>query len=311
MTVIDLHSFKPTSAPLETVLCLGNFDGVHIGHQALISQTVEQKNRLSDTHPNIKSGVGFFRRAPHELITGKTSAHLTVLEDKLLIFSRLGLDVAFIYDYSDIGNLSPEQFVTDVLKKECGCIFAVCGYNFRFGRGASGDAELLSKLTNGNAYTVEQIKLDGMSVSSSAIRKLISSGDIEKANAMLGRPYSIRAVVLHGKKLGRRLGIPTVNQSFSSELAIPEKGIYISQTYIDGVPFKSVSNVGIRPSVEDGAGINCETHILGFEGDLYGCELTVEFLKRLREEIKFDSIDALTNQIKKDIEQPKEYFNKK
>jgi len=311
MTVIDLHSFETTSAPDETILCLGNFDGVHLGHRALIAQTVKRKEELISTHPTLKSGIWFFRRSPHEIITGEKSAHLTSLDEKLKIFSSLGLDVAFIYDYSEIGKFTPERFVSEVLKKECGCIFSVCGYNFRFGLNAAGDASLLSELMNGNAHTVDNVTFGNAGVCSSEIRRLIAEGNVEEANAMLGRHYSLTAEILHGKQLGRRLGIPTINQKFPSDVAIPQKGIYISKTLIDGTYMPSVSNIGVRPSVENGASINCETYILDFDGDLYGKTVSVEFLKKLRNEIKFDCIEALKAQITKDIERTKEYFDKK
>lgn len=311
MTVIDLHSFKPAEVPSKTLLCLGNFDGVHIGHRALIAETVKRTKEFRALLPEVKSGVFFFRRAPHEIITGEKLLHLASFDEKLSFFSELGLDIAFVYDYEEIGKFSPEAFVSDILKKECGCIFAVCGYDFRFGYKAEGDAERLSLLMNGNTYTVSEVSLDGERVSSSNIRRFIADGNIEGANAMLGRPYLLNAEVLHGKKLGRSLGIPTINQKFPPDFAIPKKGIYISQVTVNGATFPSVSNIGVRPSVEDGASINCETYILGFSGDLYGKKITVEFLKRLRDEIKFDSVAALKAQINKDIEKTKEYFNKK
>ena len=311
MTVIDLHSFKPAEAPSKTLLCLGNFDGVHIGHRALIAETVKRKAEFCASLPEVKSGVFFFRRAPYEIITGEKLLHLASFEYKLAFFAELGLDVAFIYDYEEIGRFSPEDFVSNILKKECGCIFSVCGYDFRFGYKAEGDAERLSSLMNGNTYTVSEVSLDGERVSSSNISKLIAEGNIENANKMLGRPYFLNAEVLHGKKLGRSLGIPTINQKFPSDFAIPKKGIYISATTVNGAVFSSVSNIGVRPSVEDDATINCETYILDFEGDLYGKKITVEFLKRLRDETKFDSIDSLKSQINKDIEKTKEYFHKK
>ena len=311
MTVINLHTLQVDTPPKNTVLCLGNFDGVHIGHRMLAEETVRQKNQLLAKYPDIKSGAWFFARSPLEIITGENRPCITDLDQKLEIFSELGIDYAFIYDYEDIGHYSPKKFVSDVLKKECGCVFAVCGYNFKFGKGALGNAEILSHLMDGAVSVVEQVFYKQQSVSSSEIRKFIADGEIEKANAMLGRNHSIYAEVVLGKQLGRKLGIPTINQKIPDGFATPHKGIYVSRTIVDGISYPSVSNIGVRPSVENTPFMNCETYIIGFEGDLYGQKIKVEFLKRLRDEIKFDSIDALRSQIMTDIEQTKEYFRQK
>lgn len=311
MTVINLHTLQIESPSASTVLCLGSFDGVHIGHRTLAKETVRRKNELSEKYSELKSGAWFFERAPLEIITGKAQPHITDFEQKLALFAELGLDYAFVYGYEEIGVYSPEKFVSDVLKKECRCIFAVCGYNFKFGKGAAGDAALLLRLMDGNAAIIDKVSLDGQNVSSSEIRKLIADGDMELANALLGRNHFICNEVVHGKHLGRRLGIPTINQKIPDGFATPQKGIYISRALIDGKYYDSVSNVGFRPSVEDTAFMNCETHIIGFDGDLYGQKIKVEFLKRLRDEKKFDNIDGLRAQILTDIEQTKEYFRQK
>ena len=308
MTVIDLKTFKEASISFPTVLCLGNFDGVHVGHRELVRETLAQAEAIRAKLPDVKSGAWFFRRAPLEIITGRSLPHLADLAQKLELFSELGLDYAFICDYEDIGSFSPEKFVDDVLKRDCGCVYAVCGFNFKFGKGAVGNAALLSLLMGQKVSVINEVKLGGETVSSSKIREHIAGGFIEKANALLGRSYSVKSPVIHGKKLGRTLGLPTINQSLDTEFATLKNGIYVSRVHVDGQIFPSVSNIGVRPSVESTASVNCETHIIGFDGDLYGKSVKVEFLKRLRDEIKFDGIDALKAQIQKDVEQTKEYF---
>ena len=310
MTVIDLHTFKEVQAPPHSVLCLGNFDGVHLGHRALAEEVLRKKDRLLPQYPNLKCGAWFFRRPPLDIITGRTTPLLTDNTQKLELFSSLGLDYAFIGDFDEVGGFSPQKFVSDILKKDCGCIFAVCGYNFKFGSKALGDARLLNELMDGNSSTVNQVMLGDESISSSKIRMLISEGDITKANTLLGRKYSIHGQVLHGKKLGRTIGTPTVNQELALNIATPKRGIYISKTLVDGEWFPSVSNIGIRPSVEDSHKLNCETYILGFDRDVYGKDITVEFHCRLRDEHKFESVEALKNQIIKDIESTEIYFKK-
>ena len=311
MKVIDLRSVTECEPPKKTVLCLGNFDGVHLGHRRLIDETVRKTEYLRGADKDIKSGAWFFNRSPFEIINGTALPHLADLEQKLRLFADMGLDVAFVYDFEDIGGYSPELFVDEILKKECGCVFAVCGYNFRFGRDAHGNAETLKELMNGNAEIVEKVVSGERSISSSLIRNLISEGNIEEANALLGRNYSFCAEVVHGKQLGRKLGIPTINQNIPEGMAKPKNGIYISQTVIDGKKYGSVSNFGYRPSVTDNPFINCETYILNFKGNLYGKNVRVEFIKRLRGEKKFDSVDALKSQINEDIRQTEKYFKSK
>jgi len=308
MTVIDLQKLEKALPPKRSVLCLGNFDGVHVGHRALILETIKQKELLKAQYPDIKCGAWFFRRAPLDIISGRNTPLITDFSQKLDVFSALGLDYAFVYEYEDIGALSPESFISDVLKKDCGCVYAVCGYNFKFGVNASGDANLLSKLMDGKVSVVDRVTLGQKNVCSSEIRRLIADGNISEVNSLLGRNYSIHGVILHGKMLGRKLGIPTINQKIPSDLAILKKGIYISRALVGQKWLPSVSNIGVRPSVENTDEINCETHIIGFDGDLYGKDVKVEFLHRLRNEIKFESIDMLKAQVNRDIEEAKAYF---
>lgn len=310
MTVINLHTLTEDTAPLTTVLCLGSFDGVHIGHQKLVRETVNTKNKLSALHKDIKSGVIFFGSSPREFITGITVPLIINQVEKLRIFKELGLDYAFIFDFEDVVNMSAKAFVSEILNNTLGCVHAVCGYNFNFGKNASGHAHDLLKLMGGNATVIDKVSIDGIDVSSSNIRNFIANGDVSYVNLLLGRNYSINGTVIHGKKLGRAIGIPTVNMQIDKGYAVLKNGIYVSQIKIGEKIYRSVSNIGIRPSVKDNDLINCETHIIGYVGDLYGQNLTVEFLNHIREERKFDSIDELKSQILKDIETAKKYINK-
>ena len=310
MTVIDLHTRKVAAPPECSVLCLGNFDGVHIGHRELALRTIQKKDELLKTYPNVKSGAWFFRHAPLAIIKNTKIPLLTTLEQKLDLFEEIGLDLAFIYDYADIGSHSPEEFVSQVLKSDCNCLYAVCGYNFRFGKNAAGDATMLSSLMDGQVSVVDEITLGDHKVSSTIIRGLLTNGEIEKANALLGRSFSICEKVIHGKRLGRTIGSPTINQILPEGSVILKRGIYVSLTHIGQKTYRSVTNVGLRPSVECSEQLNCETYIIDFEGDLYDRKIKVEFLARLRDEIKFSSVDQLKEQIEKDVKATIEYFNK-
>ncbi len=308
MTIIDLKTMREASPPPFSVLCLGNFDGVHFGHIALVKEAVDQCEKKCSEYDGIVSGACFFRTPPSNYFLSAPIPQLTTFEQKLHLFADCGLEMAFVMDFEEVGGLSPEQFVKQVLAETCHCVFAVCGFDFRFGKNAVGTADTLKTLMCGAASIIPPICRENQVVSSSAIRQRIADGEMHLVPALLGRPFCLYAEVLHGKALGRTIGIPTVNQYFPGNLAIPKYGIYITQTVIDGTVYPSVSNVGIRPTVNDGSQINCETHILDFDGDLYGRTVEVRFLKRLRDEMRFHSIDALRAQIHRDILQTREYY---
>ena len=307
--IIDLKTMTETEAPLFSVLCLGNFDGVHIGHSALIKATVQAKERLSPSMAGLGSGAWLFDPPSSVVRNPNAPPQLTTLDEKLTRFAALGLDYAFLADFATLRDLCTSDFVEKVLKQTCHCVYAVCGFNFRFAKNASGDAETLLSLMDGKGETVDRVTLDGETVSSSTIRRLLSEGNVEKANRMLGLPFTLTAEVLHGKARGKDLGVPTINQCFEKGTIRPLGGVYISKTFIEGTPFPSVSNVGTRPTFERGESVNCETHILGYNGDLYGKTLTVQFLKHLRNEVAFSSIDLLKKQLQQDIELTAKYFN--
>lgn len=294
--------------PSAAVLCLGNFDGIHLGHRKLIEATLAAKESDAFASEGLMAGAWFFRTPPSEVLTGVAVPQIMTLEEKLSKFAELGLDCAYLADFSEMHRLSPSAFVNDVLKAICHCVFAVCGFNFHFAYKGEGNADTLKNLMDGNAHVIDCLSIDGETVSSSRIRTLLQKGDVSAAEALLGGGYSLSAPVLHGKKLGREMGFPTINQVFPSTAVIPKNGIYVTSTLIDGRPYPSVSNIGVRPSVEVAGGVNCETHIIGFEGDLYGKAPTVIFKARLRDEQAFPSLDALITQIGRDIEATKTYY---
>lgn len=298
---------KEAPPPAYSVLCLGNFDGVHIGHRALIMETSRQKERLCCYH-GIAGGAWLFEVPPSFSLTESGAPQLTSLNEKLVLFASLGLDYAFLANFDKLRDLEPAEFVEEILKKQCRCVYTVCGFNFRFAKHAMADATVLQKLMDGNATILDCIMQDGKPVSSSAIRALLANSELPKANKMLGRPYSLTAPVLHGKALGKTIGIPTVNQMFDTHTMRPEGGIYVSRTWVGGTAFPSVSNIGTRPSFDDGDFINCETHIIGYDGDLYGTEVTVEFFERLRSEIRFPNTEALRAQLREDIANAINFF---
>ncbi len=293
------------------VLALGTFDGVHIAHQRLIEEAIELKSRLSAD----SVGAWCFSDSPLSYLTGKSIPVLSNTEDKVNTMLSLGLDTVAVGEFKDFCNMSAEDFVGEVLKKRLNCVGVVCGFNHRFGKMGRGNAELLKRAFGDDAVVVvPEMKLDGETVSSSAIREHIQSGDIEKANSLLGRPFSFKSKVVCGKKLGRCLGFPTANQFFPEGIAVPKRGIYATLCITaKGEKYYGVSNVGVRPTIVDGSDThksNCETYIHGFSGDIYGELLTVSFCKYLRPEKKFDTVESLKEQIAVDLACALEYFQK-
>lgn len=228
------------------------------------------------------------------------------------MLAACGVDLAYIYDFAELRDRTPEAFVKDVLIDTLGAKAAFAGYNYRFGKQASGDADALLRLCQAagiHCGITERVDALGESVSSTRIRRLLGSGDVETANALLTYPYALRAPVLHGKALGRTLGLPTVNQSFGDRL-VPAHGIYYTKTEIDGKEYLSVTNIGVRPTVEQTDRVNAETHILDFDGDLYGKTVTVRFYKKGRDEAEFADVAALKTAVENDCAAARRYFAK-
>ncbi len=300
MDVFYLHNImKEEGVGSPFSVALGNFDGVHIGHTELIKKAVlyAKQNKIPSSvltfSENIKSG-----------------ATITSTAQKLEIFDNLGVDAVFLAEFSEIKDYSPEAFVNDILKKKCGAVGAFCGYNFHFGKGGLGNAELLKELMQPyDTIICEPVMSECVPVSSTAIRLLLGSGEVEAAAKLLGRKFYIDAPIYKGKQLGRTIGIPTVNQRFTEGKSVLGGGVYACKVYFDGMEYIGCANVGVRPTDSlDKHEINCETHILGYYGDLYGKNVRVEFYHRIRSEIKFDSLEDLVCQVKKDIENTEEYF---
>lgn len=273
-------------------LALGTFDGLHLGHKAVL-KAGESENRyalLFNEHPQkVLKGA-----SPTSLITKET-------ENKLLL--QWGITPIYI-DFSDISDLSPEAFFEEIIVKKINPREISVGFNYRFGKNAEGDAELLSSLCKSFGITLFKAKAEmyeNEPISSTRIRAAIKSGDIEKANAMLGRSFCYDFEVVHGDERGRTIGSPTINQFFDDNFTIPAFGVYASKTEIDGKIYPSVTNIGIRPTVGSSKE-RSETNIIGFEGDLYGRRITVMPQKKLRDEKKFSSLEGLRAQIDFDRE---------
>ena len=291
------------SAP--SVICLGKFDGVHVGHTKLLEET--QKMSLS---LKARACALCFFPSPADYFAKTIIRHVLTLDEKLEVFKASGIDGVYICDFEKIYDYSPEKFIDDVLVKNCNCIGAVCGFNYRFGHKAAGKPEDL-EARFANFEKVPAVMINGQTVSTSLIKEKIEAGKIEEANEMLGRPFSIAHTVVHGQSIGKKLGFPTLNYVFENGRIIPSFGVYATVTEIDGNKYVSVTNVGIRPTISSSETITCETHIVNCQGDLYGKNVKVGFMKKLRDEKKFSSMEELSVAIASDVKNTKNFFGLK
>ena len=294
------------------IVALGTFDGVHIAHKKLLERAVALKN---ETGADL-AGAWCFSTSPANLINGKNTPSLSTLEEKIALMLSLGLDFVAVGDFSDFRDVSAADFAEIFLKEKLNATGTVCGFNHKFGKGGIGNPQLLEETFGKNhVEVVPEIKVDGETVSSSAIKAHLLQGETEIAAKMLGRAYSLKARVLTGKNLGHTIGFPTANQQFHANTLIPKRGIYASICITeDGKKRVAISNIGIRPTITDGSDnhiINCETHVHDFDENIYGKVVSVEFHRYLREEKKFESIKALCNQIRADLKSSIRYFKGK
>ena len=281
-----------------TAIAMGNFDGLHKGHMKLLSMLmdVSQDNGLH-------SVAYTFDVHPVNAIKGEKTLKLIADNDyKQELLSACDLDTLFFEKFEDVKDLSPEEFVRDVLVGKLNMKVAVVGLHNHYGKNSEGDVKLLRELGQKYGFLVYMIKpfyIDDILCSSTKIRALIEEGNVEMAAELLGRPFKITKPVVVGKKLGRQLGYPTANMIPEPGQLIPKDGVYASNTYIDGVAYRSITNVGTDPTVGDGI-LQVETHIIGFEGDVYNETLEIEFLYKIRDEHKFSSLDELKAQLAED-----------
>lgn len=290
------------------ILTIGNYDGLHLGHRRIIERIKlkarEQKgtSMLMTFHPHPLTIL-----KPEKFVGLITPFHV-----KRRLIEEAGIDVLFIVPFTDEFHLiNPELFVDSLLMEKLGIKGLIVGYDFKFGKGGKGNVEYLTSKSTEYGFFFEiqaAITLDGEKVGSNRIRKMIQDGDVRKAAAHLGRPYMIEGTVIKGDGRGRTIGFPTINLKSDFPL-IPKRGVYISMVEIDGKKFSAVTNIGYNPTF-DGQGLTIETYILDFSQDLYGREIALYFLNRIRDEVKFSSVDELKGGIWKDVETAREYFKK-
>lgn len=294
--------------PIEgkNIVIIGNFDGVHIGHRMLIREAVRwgEKEML----PVI---AWTFGKHPAEF--SGNHKYISSGEDKLAFFEEEGVSGAYFADFEKYRNFEREEFAKEVLASKFNAKCVVCGFNFTYGKNKSGNAETLKESLSEmgvECVILPPVYVDGEVVSSSLVKKCIAEGNVEKAKKLLCRPYSFSGVVVRGKANGRKIGFPTANVEMPLWMETPKFGVYVSVCNIDGKEYKGVSNIGIRPTVEEEKKVLlCETYLLGENLDLYGKSITVSLLSMIREERKFEGFDELAKQLKKDTISAERFFD--
>ena len=285
-------------------VALGCFDGVHAGHIELI----ENARKLAQEQ-NISCAVWSFSEPPRNFFAKNKVPLLTTTEEKSDVMQSLGVDIFVCVPFcQEISEMSAEDFFNTVLIGNMKAKHIVCGFNYKFGKNGSGNAEILRELcekSNVSLSVIPPVTINDITVSSSEIRASLESGNIETANAFLTRPYSIRGEVINGQHLGRKLGFPTVNQVFPASKVVPSYGVYLSKIDYESDTKYGITNIGKRPTV-GGDTIYAETNIFDFDGDLYGKNIKIELLQFIRPEQKFSGIEELSAQVKNDIEKSKQ-----
>lgn len=305
MVTYNLRTMQVCEIKEDTVVALGTFDGCHLGHASVF------KNAFYEAKKRKASLVAYTFFDSPKTKDGKPVAKLLTLEEKLSAFRGFGADYVALDDFEDVKNMSGEDFVKTVLCDKLHVVCACCGFNYRFGKNASMNAEDLKREVEkmgGSVVISEKILLGNEPLSSTKLREMVENGMVGEIQAYMP-PYSIYAIVEEGKHLGRRLGFPTINQRIPEGKVIPKRGVYITECYIGEDTYPAVTNVGVRPTVDGNDILNVESHIIGYDGMLYGSYIKVVFREFIRDEMQFDSLDALTKQVNLDIERSKNYFN--
>lgn len=282
----------------QTAVALGLFDGVHLGHRAVLAAACRQKKH------GLKPAVYTFA---DDLVQHKgADGYLYSSEHRHRLIEECGIQLECSAPFTVIRNLSGEAFAEQELYRGMHAAYVSCGRNFRFGKNAAWDAEDLRRFGEKFGFDVEiveDVRIDGMTVSSTSIRRLLEEGDLDRANLLLGAPYGILQSVRHGAELGRTIGFPTINQPFRKGQLVPKFGVYASETRTpDGIWHHSLTNIGMKPTVDYHGMPLAETYIDGYSGRLYNKYVHVILIKFLREERRFDSVEALTQQMKRDLQ---------
>ncbi|MGI6735704.1 MAG: bifunctional riboflavin kinase/FAD synthetase [Anaerovoracaceae bacterium] len=299
-TLEEIRDIEPT------IVAVGNFDGVHRGHQEILKRTVS-----CGAIAGLRSAVFTFSNHPRNMMDpGGPVKNILYQEDKMRIFEELGIDDVFSIPFDQrIREMTPRDYVERLLINKLHMEEVFCGFNYHFGRGAAGDVQLLLQMSLERGFSLHVLapyRLDDHIVSSTLIRELIGAGEVDRCARYLGRCYSIGGEVVVGNRLGRKLGFPTSNLAIDETMITPPNGVYVTYCIYNGRRYPSITNVGVKPTIGEYRK-NVETHIFNFDRELYGKMIRVEFLRKMRSEQKFDSVEALSRQITEDCIHARSY----
>ncbi len=296
------------------VLTIGNFDGLHVGHRAIMKTVLGRARDLGG-----EAVVFTFEPHPRKVLQPDSAPRLlTTLDQKLELLEEMGIDVVIVEPFDrEFAELEPKTFVGEYIHRRIRPMEVYVGYDFHFGRDREGSMRLLTETGPRLGFSVTifpEVTIDGRDVNSTRIRELVGQGEVVEAGRLLGRPFRVRGTVVAGQRRGRTLGFPTANLAPQNEV-LPEAGVYAGWTrFVDegdpsrGSEVPTVTNVGMRPTFGDGMGFVAEAHLIDFEGDVYGRCIDLSFERRLRAEKKFDGPDALKEQIQRDVAEARRWL---
>jgi riboflavin kinase/FMN adenylyltransferase len=304
------HGIENARIARPTVLTLGVFDGLHLGHQ-LVMSTVVERARATGAVPTVIT----FDPHPRAVLHPESAPPLLqTFDQKIEAFGMLGIEQVIVLRFNQsFAQIEAEDFLRDVVGERLQAREVYLGRGFAFGRERKGNIELLREVSGRLGFLAEEVpevRLRGQRISSSAIRKLLSEGSVNRARRMLGRPYGVEGRVVHGEERGHTIGFPTANLRPQNRV-IPRHGVYVTATRIEGVWRRSITNVGTRPTFEIDAQTSVETYVMNWSGDLYGNVVRVRFLRRLRAEQRFANVDELKRQIELDRQRAESYFTRR
>lgn len=301
MEIIDLSNYKESR--FNTAVALGNFDGIHRGHQDLIKTMILNAKRM-----NLKPSLLLFKSHTKATLNKNPPRCITNIDQKIEIAKKLGVELIYFINFDkNLMKYSADEFVKKILLEKMNSKLILVGYDYRFGYRALGNTSYLEKLSNELSFKLKvmsPVKSGGIIVSSSNIRELIKDGKMEEVETKLQRPYSILGKVIKGENRGTKLGFPTANLELIDNYVVPKTGVYKTNTKVDGKIYKSATNIGYNPTFnKENKTLKVETYILDFKGNIYDEIIEVSFKRYIRDDIKFNNVNDLINQMKSDIKE--------
>ena len=291
---LDWRDIKEINEP--TVSVIGYFDGLHKGHQELVkkSQKVAEKRGL-------KNSLITFSPDPNDILMKQKTKHLQKFSERLLVIASLGVDICYVINFDeDFAKLEPELFLRDVISK-LKLSALVCGFDFHYGQKGQGDADSLKKEAPFDVYVIPEVVFEKQKISSTRIKKALINGEIELVNKLLGYKYFIGGRVVHGKRIGHKLGFPTINLAIDEEVLLPKEGVYLAYSKVDDCLYPALVNIGNNPTIAANNDLTIEAHILDFDQEIYQKEVRLYLLSYLRPCQRFDSKEDLSKQLEEDV----------